>query len=238
MMTHDDIEFERRKEKARKQRYKRPALSMINYDDIVAELDEIRDASSDITFLLDTDENSVLDAFNGDEDEVFEFRMALEDLCSKAWQLRDHIAEIDDGFGDVDARARLFNDCLVGLIGDRYKIIGFDTIEEDYYSLTRYEEGLAQTEAGKRLCRMTKAELLSTIGQCLGIALAYIDLKNDYDNLRTSFDILRDNNAGIVAATAELLSLYDVIASGSNDMEKNTRFDNLCLTLPARVWVE
>lgn len=65
------------------------------------------------------------------------------------------------------------DDCTVALIGNRYNTLGYDSEEEDYFSLTGYEQELAQTEAGKRLMRMTKAEMISTIGQCFGITLAF-----------------------------------------------------------------
>ena len=49
---------------------------------------------------------------------------------------------------------------------------------------------MAQTEAGKRLMRRTKADMIATIGQCLGILLAFFDLRQQYDYLKATFDIL------------------------------------------------
>ena len=92
---------------------------------------------------------------------------------------------------------REFDDATVALIGNRYNLVGYDSEEEDYFSLTSYEEGLAQTEAGKRLCRLTKTEMLSRIGWAFGLMLAFFDLRQKYDYLKATFDILRDENTSL-----------------------------------------
>ena len=56
-----------------------------------------------------------------------------------------------------------FNSCLVALAGDFYReredgIWGFDCGESDYFDLDNYDAEYAVTEAGKRLCRKTKAK--------------------------------------------------------------------------------
>ena len=71
-------------------------------------------------------------------------------------------------------------------------------MEEDYYSLTAYDAQLAQTEAGKRLMRKTKADMLSTIGQCVGTLIAFLDLRQSYDYLKATVDILRDENTSLL----------------------------------------
>lgn len=100
--------------------------------------------------------------------------MAFADLSAKADQLQE--ALWDQSFEDF---YREFDDATVALIGNRYRLVGYDTDEEDYSSLTGYEQKLAQTEAGKRLCRLTKAEMLSRIGWAMGITLAFFDLRHE-----------------------------------------------------------
>ena len=234
-MTKADIEREKRIAKARNMRYKRPALSILGYEDMIAELDEIDDECSDVLYMLDTDRDGLLDALGGDDDEANEIEMALQDISTRMYLIREQIAEVsryDDLLGQT------FDDCIVGLIGTRYDVVGFDSIEEDYFHLSQYEQDLATSEAGKRICRRTKADMLATIGQCMGIALAYIDVRNDFFALKVSFDIIKDHNAGITAAVKELEALYDKITSGEADDKDRKRFQYLCSYLPDRVWVE
>ena len=49
--------------------------------------------------------------------------------------------------------------------------------EEDYFSLTSYESGLAASEAGKRIMRMAKAEMITTIGQCMGVVISFLNVQ-------------------------------------------------------------
>ena len=234
-MTREDIEREKRIAHARNMRFKRPALSILGYEDMMSELSEIDDDCCNAANLLETDKDGLLDAFSGDEEEAFEFDMVLQDICFRMYQLREQIEEAgryDDKFG------RTFNDCIVGLIGNRYKLVGYDEYEEDYFSLTSYEADIALSEVGKRLCRMTKPELLATIGQCMGIALAYLDIRHDYNTMKASFDIVRDHNSGVIEAVREIENLYDKITSHTAGAADRDRFQNLCDTMPDRVWLE
>ena len=167
--------------RTRNLRYKRPALASLGYHAIRLELWDIREACADIHWFTDQDNDTLLNALDGNEDEVWEFKMAFADLEAKADSLEEVIGELYGWDGDME---RTFNDCTVALIGNRYRTIGFDSEEEDYFALTAYEEGVAQTEAGKRLMRRTKADMIATIGQCLGILLAFFDLRQQYDYLR------------------------------------------------------
>ena len=68
--------------------------------------------------------------------------MAFSDLEAKADRLFETIydlARYEENVGQT------FDDCTVALIGNRYQVIGLDTYEEDYFGLTNYESGLAQT---------------------------------------------------------------------------------------------
>lgn len=170
-------------ERARNLCYKRPALASMGYDEITNELYEIMEACSDVRWYIEQGDDTLLNALGDDEEAEWEFRMAFTDLDGKAEVLLNTM-------GDWVIQEE-YDDCTVALIGNRYRTVGFDTVEEDYFSMTKYEEELAQGEAGKRLMRHTKAEIISTVGQCLGTLLAFLDLRYQYDYLKTTFDILR-----------------------------------------------
>lgn len=226
-------------ERTRALRYKRPALASMGYEAIIEELWEIQSACDDVQYFLDTDDGSLLNALeDGDEDEE-EFRIAFADLSAKAYQLDEQINEQDRYSDDFP---RDFNDCTVSLIGDRYQLVGYDTVEEDYYSLCGYDNNLAVTEAGKRLMRRTKAEMLSTIGQCLGILVAFLDLRQSYDYLKATMDILRDENTSMLQTIKMISDTYDRMTDPEATYAENRKaerdFDRILDRLPDKAWVE
>ena len=224
---------------ARSLRYKRAALAFMGFDHIRDELYEMRDSMDAIHWWSDQDEETLLSALDGDEDDAWEFKMAFSHLEARADSLFETIYELcryEDNFGQT------YDDCTVALIGNRYLTIGYDSFEEDYCALTGYESDLAQTESGKRLMRKTKAEIISTVGQCLGILISFLDLRQQYDYLKATFDILRDENTSMLQQIKEIekayLEMVAVDAFGDHNREAAKRFDQLLAALPDRAWIE
>lgn len=209
----------------------------MGFEFLRVELDDIRDACDTIHWWTDQDDETLLNALDGDDEDVWEFKLAFSHLEAKADELFETIYELcryEDDFGQV------YDDCTVALIGNRYQTIGYDSFEEDYYALTGYEPGLAQTESGKRLMRRTKAEIISIIGQCFGILIAFLDLRQQYDYLKATFDILRDENTSMLQQVREIDAAYKalVTADWSARSEAEKKFDRLLSALPDRVWME
>ena len=209
----------------------------MGFEFLRVELDDIRDACDTIHWWTDQDDETLLNALDGDDEDVWEFKLAFSHLEAKADELFETIHELcryEDDFGQV------YDDCTVALIGNRYQTIGYDGFEEDYYALTGYEQGLAQTESGKRLMRRTKAEIISIIGQCFGILIAFLDLRQQYDYLKATFDILRDENTSMLQQVREIDAAYKalVTADWSARSEAEKKFDRLLSALPDRVWME
>ena len=231
-----EIELERRREKARNLRYKKSCLATMGAANILNELEEMCESCSDIVYIVEDQET--LDALIGDEDEAFEFRMLFSELSADADQLYNCIF---DNFGFYyDDSCQGFDDCTVALIGNRYEVLGFDGYVEDYMAMTSYEQGLAQTEAGKRLMRHTKAEMLSIIGQSMGTLLAFYDLRQRYSSLKASIDILRGNNSALLQQVKEIEEAYEKAEAVEFHSwhEETKRFDRLCELLPERAWLE
>ena len=209
----------------------------MGFEFLRVELDDICDACDTIQWWTDQDDETLLNALDGDDEDVWEFKMAFAHLKARADELFETIYELcryEDDFGQT------YDDCTVALIGNRYQTIGYDGFEEDYYSLTGYEQGLAQTESGKRLMRRTKAEILSIIGQCFGILIAFLDLRQQYDYLKATFDILRDENTSMLQQVREIDAAYKalVTADWAGRSEAEKKFDRLLAALPDRAWVE
>lgn len=224
-------------ERTRALRYKRPALDSLGWDTIIAELSDIMEECDNVTYFIESDEETLINALDGDEEEEYEFKMAFADLNGKAYQLQEQLyAHV----GDYGRMSDVFDDCTVALIGNRYKTIGFDAEEEDYFSLSSYEQELAFTESGKKIMRMTKQEMLSTIGQCLGITLAFMDVRQSYDYLKSTFDILRDENTSMLKKIKEINAAYEAAnEKGFCSWENETKeFESLISVLPERFWIE
>lgn len=234
-MTREQDEQNKR-DQAKRLRYKRPALASLGAEFIISELDEIREACSDVHWYIDADDDSLLAALDGDVEEEYEFKMAFAELEGRA----ENLARTLEDIGWYEKDGVEFDDCLVALIGNRYEIIGFDSVEEDFFSLCEYEEDLAYTEAGKRLTRLTKKEMLSRIGQTVGIAMAVLDLRHQYDYLKAAMDILRGENQSILKVIKEIEEVYKQAEAESFDEwnDSTKRFNQLLAVLPDRAWLE
>lgn len=223
-------------ERSRNLRYKKPALSSLGFEALQSELEEIVENCDNVSYFLETDDGgNLLEEMIGNEDESWEFRMAFSDLTASAEQLSRAVYE--NGIEPQE-----YDDCTVALIGNRYEMVGYDSYEEDYFGLTRYEKELAEREAGKRLMRLTKAEMLSTIGQHLGVLLAFLDLRQKYDYLKATMDIIRDENVSVLRTIKEIEAYYDRAAAVEfqdwKDRDAVRNFDKLLMALPQRVWLE
>lgn len=216
-------------ERSKALRYKRPALASMGYETLTSELNEIQAACSDVAYYFPQGDETLLDALDGDEEEAFEFQMAFSELSAKVDRLVDVMYEIGD--------QQQYDDCTVALIGNRYTLVGFDGYEEDYFQLAGYESHLAESEAGKRMMRHTKAEMLSIIGQSVGALVAFLDIRQQYDYLKATIDILRGENQSMLQAIKRIEELYD--RAQMDDWERDSReFDALVAVLPEKMWIE
>lgn len=72
------------------------------------------------------------------------------------------------------------------------------------------------------------------------ITLAFFDLRQSYDYLKATFDILRDENTSLLDTIKEIESLYDEMNSGDYTGRRiaEKKFDSLLQALPDRAWLE
>lgn len=232
-MENKFIKEDRRREalqKARNLRYKKPALASLGWNALIDELYEIQEACSDVHWYFEDDGDNILAAMDGDEEEVFEFKMAFSDLESKVDLLMEAI--------DENSPEEYFDDCTVALIGNRYDVVGFDSYEEDYFSLCRYEADLGTKEAGNRISRWTKAEMISRIGHCIGIEIAFLDLRQQYDYLKATMDILRGENMSILKIVKEIEDAYERAEENNFCGICDNEFERLIKNIPDRLFIE
>lgn len=210
--------------------WKKPALSSMGWETMLAEIEAIMEQCDDVAYYAN-DMDTLISALDGEEEEALEFRMAFSDLAAKADRLYAALWEWRD--------CQRYDDCTVALIGNRYELVGYDTIDEDYYALCRWDTQLAVTEAGKRLMRHTKAELLSMVGQAVGMLLSFVDLRQQYDYLKATMDILTDNNRSVLRQIRELEQLYERVGGTAYPLREDVEaFDRMAALLPERMWIE
>lgn len=219
-------------ERAKALRYKKPALASMGYESITSELWDIQEACGDVQWFIDNDDGTLLDALDGNDEEEFEFKMAFADLSGKCEQLLNVLSEWD--------LQKDFDTCTVALIGNRYNTVGYDGYEEDYFSLCGYDQDLAFSEAGKKLMAKTKKEMISVIGQSLGALISFLDVRQDYDYLKATMDILRGQNRSLIQQLKEFdAAYYAAEAEGFREFAPETRrFNNLADGIPVRMWIE
>ena len=72
--------------------------------------------------------------------------------------------------------------------------------------------------------------------------IAFLDLRQQYDYLKATFDILRDENTSMLKIIKEIDAAYDEMQTAEPwtkaGKEAIERFDRLLANLPERAWVE
>jgi predicted nuclease with TOPRIM domain len=214
-------------------RHKKAALSLIQRDRLEDEIYAISSECDELEWAIQDDE-TLLDVFDGDTDEIHEFRMMVSDLSNNCERLG---SELRDGYVTEH-----FDDFFVGTLGSGYKMVGFDSVEEDYFGLATFDAELAQGVSGKRLMALTKETLIATAGQCIGIMMCFLDIRHSYDCLKSTLDALRDDRAELLKSVRTVEDAYEEAwqeARGSaTTYVARDKYDALVARLPDRVWVE
>lgn len=197
--------------KAKQLRYKKPIARDMNLDYIREQIWNMGELISDVQWFVDDHEN-LTNALAGDEDEAYAFKMAFCDLAAELEQFESDLDEtwIPDCFDD-----------LFPAVGADYfgGYLGFDSYEQDYYGLNAYEYGYAEKEAEKRICRLTKNELLEAVGACLKVYTSYVALQYRYDCLEASLKIVQEKNLEGLKLVKAIEEQYDKAEEDSNHFQ-------------------
>lgn len=224
---------ETKREKARQLRYKKAIVKNINIETITEELWDIQEECNNVQYYFDTEDDTLLNALDGDEEQEWEFKMMFADLCAECEQMQQDLEET--------YMPEMFNDLFVAAGGADYGggLLGWDSYEGDYYGLD-FSNCYAEDESMKRLLRLSKKELIGNVRWCLKILFQYIGLKNRYDSLKAALDILKDENTGYLQMVKQINELYEkAAADGFYSWNESTRdFDRVLENMPQRAWLE
>ena len=222
-------EENRKAYKAKNLRYRRAALQIIRWDDLLGELYRISEECEELEWAVEDDEK-LIDVFDCDTDEMNAFRLMFSVLSGKCNELHNALYN--------QYVTEHFNDFFAGALGNAYNLVGYDCYEEDWYGLTRFEAKLAQGESGKRLMRLTKEHLIAIAGQCVGVMMCFLEIQHSYDCLKSIFDALRDDRAELIGNVRTVEDLYDRMQDDPDNYALSQQFDEVLWRLPDRVWVE
>lgn len=221
--------------KARNLRYKKPIAKGLNLDDIRKSLWDISEACSDVRYCIDCDDETLLTTLDGDEGDVYEFKMMFSTLSAECEQMQydlenEYIPEYFDlFFASADKGGEM---------------LGFDTYEGDYFGLGSYESRLANEEATKKIKTLTKDQLIEAIQCCFGIYQAYIGLTYRYDCMKSAMDILRSENTEHLQIVKQIEELYEKADEETEGFKYCFRdsalkkIDRLLENMPQEAWVQ
>lgn len=224
---------EMKKNKARNLRYKKPIAKILNLDYIQQDLWNIMEECENIRWYTDSDDgnDSLINALDGDEDEAYEFKMAFADLCAECERMLEDLQE--------EWVPECFDIFFVAAGAGDY--LGWDAYEGDYFGID-CADSFAEDEAKKQLKRMTKDELIASVGQCFRVYQSYIGLRNRYDNLESAINILRDQNTGYLQAVKEIERLYKAASEDywtRKEYSKESReWKQYTDALPQEAWIQ
>ena len=221
--------------KARNLRYKKPIAKGLNLDDIRETLWGIQEACSDVQYYVDCDDDSLLNALDGNEDEAYEFKTIFSDLSAECEQMQYDL--------ENEYIPEYFN-LFFAAVNKGSEMMGYDTYEQDYYGLGSYESTLANREAVNKIKRLTKDQLIEAIQCCFGVYQAFIGLTYRYDCIKSAMDILRDQNTGYVQMVKQIEELYEKANEETGGFKYCWMGDTLKLfnrileSMPQEAWIQ
>lgn len=226
---------ETKREKARQLRYKKPIVKYLNLMHIREELYNIREECENVHWFTDTDEETLINALDGNEDEAYEFRMMFGDLCAECERMLDDLDQewVPDSFD------RFF--VAIGAGENFGGLLGYDSYEQDYFGLS-CDEIFAEDDSKKVLKRLTKDELIAAARQCFRVYQSFISLSYRYDCLKATLDILHDKNTGYLQMVNQIEEAYARAEKetmgfryyGKTEIE----LDQITRNMPPEAWIQ
>ena len=226
---------ETRRIKAMNLRYKKPIAKGLNLDDIRNSLWDISEACGDVQYYIDSDDETLLNALDGDEDDAYEFKMMFSTLSAECEQMQYDLGNeyIPEYF-----------DLFFAAVNKGGEMLGFDTYEGDYYGLGSFESTYANEEAVKKIKSLTKDKMIETMQCCFRVYQAYIGLTYRYDCIKSAMDILRSENTSYLKMIKEIEELYEN-ADGETEGFKYCwngstlkKLDRLLENVPQEAWIQ
>lgn len=225
---------EKKQLKAKNLRYKKPIAQYMSLDFIRESVWDMQEVITDVQWFIE-DEANLVNAMNGDEDDAYEFKMAFSDLAAELQQFEEDLNDewIPECFDD------LFPAAGADFFGG---FLGYDAYEHDYFGLSPYEYNWAEQEAEKRICRLTKKDLLEAVGACLKVYSSFVALRYRYDCLEASLKIIQEKNLEGLKMVKAIEEQYEKAEQESNHFEYRwgnevRKLDGMLDNIPQEYWL-
>lgn len=224
---------ETKRKKARQLRYKKPIVKDLNLDSIKQKLWDIQSECEEVHWFVD-DEETLINALDGNEDEAYEFRMMFGDLCAECERM---IEDLDEEWVP-DCFDRFF--VAIGA-GEDFGGLLYDSYEQDYLGLSCFDI-FEEDESKKVLKKLTKDDLIAASRQCFRIYQSFIALSNRYDCLKAAIDILHDENTGYLQMVRQIEETYEKADKASFGFQYSCKeeieLDRLVKNMPQEAWIQ
>lgn len=176
--------------------------------------------------LYEINDNGDCFGYDRDEDGYYQdYKELFDELAAGAYDLMEAMDETD-----LDEH---WDDMTVALLGYRERVLGYDSIEADYFGMLCCEENWAADEASKRIQRLTKDEMLRVFRKVMVVLVCYLEIKAAHDALTAIVDELDERGALLSAKNDIINDLYKDL-TGAN----GATFDAMVENLPQRMWLE
>lgn len=218
-----------KQEKVRKLCYKKPLLKELNYDFMCEKAYEMQEECQALEY---ADDDEILEAFDYDEEQLFEFKMLFSTLSADCENFIEDLQEfgVPEHFDDFV--------CFSANINDFGGMIAYDNTESDYYGIEPFMYPWCDEATQKRLERLTKVEILETAKNCFKVVTSFLSISSRYDDLKDTFDILKNKQLNFLGTIKEIEKLYES-ANYENFCSKATRMlDKLVAELPQEILIQ
>jgi len=148
-------------------------------------------------------------------------------------EYKDHFDELSAGAYELLEEIRFtslrdhWDDMTVALLGQTTKVLGFDSVQNDYFGMLNHEEDWAVEEAMKRLERFTKRDLITNFRRVLVTLVSFFDIKAAHDCLTSIVEELDERAAIMKGAYGNL-----------GGVKSEDDIDQLIKNMPNRAWIE
>lgn len=227
---------ETRRQKARLMRCKKPIVKDLNLMAIREKLFNIQEECESVHWYVDTDDETLINALDGNEDEAYEFKMMFCDLCACCERMYEDLNKewVTDCFDSFFVAA--------GAGGDFGGLLGYDSYEQDYFGL-ECTDAFAEDESRKTLKRLTKDELIDASRQCFRIYQSFIALTYRFDCIKAAMDILKDENTGYIQMVKQIEEIYEKADREScgfrySYKDEVKELDRLARSMPQEAWIQ
>lgn len=227
-------EEQTRRDKAKNLRYKKAAVSGLTLFEIREKLSEIVEACDEVIYWMDSDDQTLVDALDGDYEDAERFKTDFAVLSADADRMNEDMYEVWE--------PERFDDILVvsGIGNQRGEtLMGYDAYECDYYGIDPFLGGWAEKESTKRLERLTKKELLEQMAQTVSITFAFLGIQSRYQDLKASIDILRAQNKEYLDSVKMLNELHSKLWNewGYMDYKIERQMDAIIQRMPQEAFL-